>query len=154
MSGLCNRSSCPLANSRYATIREVEGRLYLFMKTVERAHTPAKLWQRVRLAKSYAQALAQVDEHLAHWPKFLVHKNKQRLTKITQYRIRARRLATSAQPTIVPVARSRIIGLPPGLSVIDTHAMRESAAKPSPSSTSFGRWSGSGMPRVVTNSAP
>ena len=104
MSGLCNRSSCPLANSRYATIREVEGRLYLFMKTVERAHTPAKLWQRVRLAKGYAAALAQVDAHLAHWPKFLVHKNKQRLTKITQYRIRARRLATSAQPTIVPVA--------------------------------------------------
>jgi protein MAK16 len=104
VSGLCNRSSCPLANSRYATIREVDGRLYLFMKTVERAHTPAKLWQRVRLARSYAQALAQVDSHLAHWPKFLVHKNKQRLTKITQYRIRARRLATSAGPTIVPVA--------------------------------------------------
>ena len=47
-----------------------------------------------------------------------------------------------------------IIGLPPGLSVIDTHAIRESAARPSPNSTSFGRWSGSGIPRVVTNSAP
>lgn len=41
---------------------------------------------------------------MAHFPKFLVHKNKQRLTKITQYLIRARRLAARSTTTLIPVA--------------------------------------------------
>ena len=93
VTGFCSRQSCPLANARYATVKSVNGRLYLYMKTAERAHTPSKMWERIRLSKNYKKALTQVDDHLIYWNKFLIHKCKQRLTRLTQVAITERRLA-------------------------------------------------------------
>ncbi|KAI0413655.1 Mak16-domain-containing protein [Xylaria grammica] len=97
ISGLCSRTSCPLANSRYATIRPhpdpVKAINYLYIKTPERAHLPSKLWQKIKLSQNYQEALAQIEEHLKYWPQYMIHRAKQRLTRLQQVSIRMRRLA-------------------------------------------------------------
>ncbi|KAL8755373.1 MAG: hypothetical protein Q9199_003692 [Rusavskia elegans] len=116
VTGLCNRQSCPLANSRYATIRSSPetGMLYLYMKTVERSHLPSKMWERIKLSPNYSKALEQIDSRLMFWPKFLVHKCKQRLTRLTQVAIRTRNIAREEErlgeklvPRLAPKVRAR-----------------------------------------------
>jgi len=69
----------------------------LYIKTIERQHLPSQLWEIIPLEKNLTTALAQIDEHLAYWPNYIVNKNKQRLLKITQYLIRMRRLKLQPQ---------------------------------------------------------
>jgi protein MAK16 len=113
VTGFCSRQNCPLANSRYATIRSdpATGRLYIYMKSVERAHLPNKWWERIRLPSNYTKALELIDERLQYWPKFLVHKCKQRLTRLTQVAIRTERLAREEErlgEKLVPKLASKV----------------------------------------------
>ncbi|KAJ2009082.1 Protein MAK16-like protein [Coemansia thaxteri] len=105
VTGRCNRRDCPLANSKYATVRERGGRIYLCMKTAERAHMPAKQWEKVMLPKNFAQAIEIIDKELIYWPEWMINICKQRLTRITQYLIRMRRLKLKNKHTLVPIKK-------------------------------------------------
>eukprot|EP01133_Synstelium_polycarpum_P012601 gene12601-14787_t len=88
VTGVCNKVSCPLANSRYATIREEDG-----------------LWEKVKLDGNFMTAIEQIDKNLEYWPGHMVHRVKQRYIKITQYLIRMRKLRKQVKRELVPIKK-------------------------------------------------
>lgn len=100
LTGFCSKQSCPLSNSRYATVVEKNGIIFLYQKDNKNSNFPDKIWKKTILSRNYLKAIQQLDSKLAFWPKFLVHRVKQRLTKLTQVLIRNR--INGIQKQIVP----------------------------------------------------
>jgi len=104
VTGQCNKASCPLANSNYGTVIEQEGLCYLYIKTVERAHTPKKLWEKIKLSTNFETALAEIDKHMKNvYPEYLINRCKQRLLRLRQTLIRMRRLQMNPKKKLVSV---------------------------------------------------
>ncbi|KAL5967874.1 hypothetical protein TSMEX_004378, partial [Taenia solium] len=100
VTGLCNRHSCPLANSQYATIKERDGVIYLYVKAPERVPYPSKQWERIKLKKNEDQAIEQINEHLRYWDRWIRARVKLRYLRIRDYLKHMRRLALSRQKKI------------------------------------------------------
>lgn len=93
LTGLCGRAMCPLANSRYATVRtDDRGRIHLRIKEIERSHLPSQLWREVLLPTSVKEAIAKIDTELAYWPRAMRNRVKQRLLRLRQVQLRSRKL--------------------------------------------------------------
>ena len=47
----------------------------MHLKTVERAHTPKNLWEKIKLPKNFAEALETVEKHMEFWPEHKARQN-------------------------------------------------------------------------------
>lgn len=101
--GLCDRKSCPLANSQYATTRLVAGKIYLEIKTPERAHMPAKMWQKIELSENVAEAMDVIETELQYWDEWLIEKVKQRYVRLHETLNNMRQMRQAPKVKALPI---------------------------------------------------
>lgn len=87
VNGLCEQKSCPLSNSKYATVREDKGELFLFIKEPERISKPSIMYEKILLNTNYEEALKELETHLLYWDEELIKKCKRKMTKLYKYLI-------------------------------------------------------------------
>ena len=116
VTGMCEMFSCPLANSKYATVREIKGRLYLFKKEPERVNMPIKSYEKILLDAEYDKALVEIEKNMEFWDPVLIHKCKQKLGKLTQYLIRKYELMTQEDKTVLVARRKQAVKIARGRS--------------------------------------
>jgi len=97
---VCKRIFCPLSNSRYATVIEKKGKIYLLMKSPEKTHLPNQQWDKVLLSENYEQGLKDINGLLRFWDYRVIRRCKIRFTKIKLYLRRMRRLRMSIRPGV------------------------------------------------------
>lgn len=85
VTGYCDEFSCPLANTKYATVRTDNDKMYLYIKEPERIHTPKDKYEQILLSDDYETALKEIETYLEFWDEQIIHKCKQKMTKLYEY---------------------------------------------------------------------
>merc|ERR1711991_5264 len=105
VTGICSRTSCPLANSRYATIRPSREGIKLHMKVVERAHTPKELWEKIKLPNDEKEAISEIEKQLKFWPNVIIERCKKRYLRMKEYLKQIEKLKEKNRPLLVGVKK-------------------------------------------------
>ncbi len=107
--GRCMKPFCPLANSKYATLIEKQGKVFLCLKTPERVHTPAKWWEYIPLpANNRTKAFEIITSHLQWWDKRSLYRVKKRYIYIMLMIRRIRKLRTMALFVLLFIFRTTL----------------------------------------------